>query len=151
MPVEKISEDIFELVDNMIETMLKEEGLGLAANQVGSLLRIFVINAAPKEETPKPVALINPEIVEKDGVGIEEEGCLSFPGLYLKLTRAGHVRVRAKNLYNEDILYETNGVLARAIQHEMDHLDGKLFIDYNETEENLKKYLDDVNSNRGDK
>ncbi len=151
-PVEVISKDIFELVDDMIETMLKEDGLGLAANQVGSLLRIFVINTTPNEETPKPIVVINPEIIDEDGTVIEEEGCLSFPQLYLKIARAGHIRMRTKNLYNEDIVYETNGMLARAIQHEIDHLDGILFIDHvDKTEEKLKKYLDNLDSCAGDK
>lgn len=151
MPVEVISKEIFELVDNMIETMLNEDGLGLAANQIGSLMRIFVLNTTPMEETPKPVAVINPEILDKDGTIIDEEGCLSFPGLYLKVARAGHVRMRAKNLYNEDIIYETNGVLARAIQHEMDHLNGILFIDHvDKAEENVKKYLDNLTSSTED-
>ncbi len=150
-PVEKISEDIFSLIDDMIETMLKEDGLGLAANQVGSPLRIFVINTTPHEDTPKPVAMINPEILNQEGTVTEEEGCLSFPELYLKITRPGSIRIHAKNLYNEDLVYETNGLLARAIAHEIDHLNGILFIDHvDETEkQKVENYIEKLDRSSG--
>ena len=147
-PVEKLSEDVFKLVDDMIETMIIEEGFALAANQVGSLFRVFVINTTPHEDTPKLAAFINPEILNQEGTVVEEEGCLSFPKLYLRIKRADKIRIRAKNLYNENLIYETNGLLARAIQHETDHLNGILFIDHVDKaeEEKVKKYLDSLNS-----
>ena len=145
-PVEKISKEVFKLVDDMIETMLKNEGLGLAANQVGSGLRIFVINAAPGGETPRPMAVINPQIVSESGSVIEEEGCLSFPGLYVKVARAEEVRVQGKNLFNEDIVLEATGFLARAVMHEIDHLNGILFIKKAAPEEKprIKEYLESL-------
>ena len=117
------------MVDKMIETMKTEEGLGLAANQIGKDFQIFVLNITPHEDIVTPSVFINPEILNQDGVLIEEEGCLSFPELYLKITRYETVRLHAKNLHNEDIIYETSGLLARAIQHEIDHLNGIVFID----------------------
>lgn len=139
--VERISKEVFKLVDDMIETMLKHDGVGLAANQVGSQLRIFVINSTPMEETPKPIVLINPEIIFQNGLIVEEEGCLSFPELYLKIPRPQEVHVHAKNLYNENIVLEATGLLARAIMHEIDHLNGILFIERvdNEMEQEQKK------------
>jgi len=146
LPVEKISERIFILVDNMVETMLRSEGVGLAANQVGSLNRIFVLNSTPQEDTPKPIAVVNPEILDQEGKVVEEEGCLSFPELYLKIARLEMIRIQAKNLYNETFVLDATGLLARAIQHEIDHLNGVLIIDYvDETEkEKVKEYLNGV-------
>lgn len=148
LPIEKISKDIFKLVDDMIETMLKEDGLGLSANQVGSLFRIFVINTTPHEDTSKPVVIINPEILNHEGTVVEEEGCLSFPELYLRIARSDKIRIHAKNIYNEDIIYETNGIFSRAIQHEIDHLNGILFIDHADKtdKEKVNKYLDGLAS-----
>ncbi len=147
-PVDKISKEVYKLVDDMIETMLKEDGLGLAANQVGVLLRIFVINTASQGDEPEPIAMINPVILDQEGSVIIEEGCLSFPELYLNISRPERIRVHAKNLYNEDIVYETDGIVARAILHEIDHLNGILFIDHaSETEEEkIKKFLEPLNS-----
>ncbi len=148
VPVDKITKEVYELVDGMIETMLKEDGLGLAANQVGSLVRIFVINTASQEDEPEPIAMINPVILNQEGSVLNEEGCLSFPELYLNISRSERIRVHAKNLYNEDIVYESDGIMARAILHEIDHLNGILFIDHaNKTEEEkIKKYLETLNS-----
>jgi peptide deformylase len=141
--VDRISKDIFELIDDMIETMLKGDGIGIAANQVGSLLRIFVINTTPGEDTPSPGAIINPKVVSREGSIIDEEGCLSFPELYLKIPRPEKIRIQGKNLYNEDFVLDAEGIMARVIQHELDHLDGILFIDYvsEEEREKLDKYL----------
>jgi len=142
-PVKAISKEVFELVDNMIETMLKEEGVGLAATQVGSLLRIFTLNTTPHEEQAKPVVFINPVILKQEGEVVEEEGCLSFPELYLKIKRSEWVQLQAKNLYNEDLVYETSRLLARAVQHEIDHLNGVLIIDHPDKadEAKVKAYL----------
>jgi len=148
LPVDNISKEVYKLVDDMIETMLKEDGLGLAANQVGSLSRIILINTSSQEDKPEPVAMINPVILNQEGSVIEEEGCLSFPELYLKIGRPERVRVHTKNLYNEDLVYEADGIMARAILHEIDHLNGIVFIDHvmKSEEEKIKKYLDTVDS-----
>lgn len=149
VPVEKISKEIIDLADDMIETMKKADGIGLAANQVGSHMRIFALNTTPHEDTPTPSVFINPEILDQEGTIVEEEGCLSFPELYLKITRYEKVRLHANNLYNEDIIYETNGLLARAIQHEIDHLNGVVFIDrvMQEDEQVIKDYLGNLETN----
>lgn len=144
VPIDRISEEIFKLAEGMIEVMLKEDGVGLAANQVGSLLRIFVINTTPHEDKPTPVVMINPEVLSQEGSVNAEEGCLSFPGLYLSIVRPEKVRMHAKDLYNEDFVYEMDGILARAILHEIDHLNGTLIIDYVDASEQdkVKKYVD---------
>ena len=144
VPIDKISEEIFKLADDMIETMLKKDGIGLAANQIGSLLRIFVINTTPHEDKPTPVVMINPEVLSQEGSVNAEEGCLSFPELYLSIVRPERVRMHAKDLYNEDFVYEMDGILARAVLHEIDHLKGTLIIDYADVSEQdkVKKYVD---------
>jgi peptide deformylase len=141
--VDKISKEIIDLVDDMIETMKAEDGMGLAANQVDKDFQIFVLNVTPHEDTSTPLVFINPEILNQDGTVMEEEGCLSFPELYLKITRYETVRLHAKNLHNEDIVYETGGLLARAIQHEVDHLNGIVFIDRAEKDDEkvIQEYL----------
>ena len=153
LPVDKISKEVYTLVDDMIETMLKEDGLGLAANQVGALSRIIVINTTSNEDKPEPIAMINPVILNQEGSTIAEEGCLSFPELYLKINRPERIRVHAKNLYNEDLVYETNGIMARAILHEIDHLNGILFIDnvIKSEEEKINRYLDTLGSSLKEK
>lgn len=146
IPVGKITEDIFELVDTMLETMAAEDGLGLAANQIGSSHRIFVVNAAPGEDKAEPIVCINPVILQQDGEIVDEEGCLSFPDLYLKIGRPGNVRLYAKNLYNEGFVLELSGLMARAAMHEVDHLDGVLFIDRASADDRSKveKYCADA-------
>jgi peptide deformylase len=141
--VDKISKEIIDLVDNMIESMKAAEGLGLAANQIGTALQVFVLNTTPHEDKPSIAVFINPEIISQDGSATEEEGCLSFPELYFKLTRYDNVRLHAKNLRNEDIVYEMSGIMARAVQHEVDHLNGILFIDRAEKNEEkiIREYL----------
>ena len=143
VPVKKIGEEIFALVEDMIETMLKEDGVGLAANQVGSEARIFVLNTAPSEDDPKPLVFINPVVLDQQGEIIDEEGCLSFPDLYLRIPRPEEVRVYAKSLYNEGFVLDLAGILARAVMHEMDHLNGILFIDRADAaeKEKIDKYL----------
>jgi peptide deformylase len=148
IPIDKISKDIFTFVDEMIETMLKEDGIGLAANQVGSRMRLFVLNIEPHDAEPHPAVFINPEIINTAGHVIDEEGCLSLPELYLNIPRAQSVRLRAKNLYNEDLVYEMSGLLARAAQHEIDHLNGVVIIDHvlPEEEGKVKDYLEKLTS-----
>jgi peptide deformylase len=145
-PVEKIGEDIFQLIDKLVEIMLQEDGVGLAANQIGSGYRIFVMNTAPSEEQPKPLAFINPVVLNEEGEVVDEEGCLSFPELYLRIVRPEKIRVYAKSLYNEGFVLDLTGMLARAAMHELDHLDGVLFIDHaaDTEKEKVEKYLEDI-------
>ncbi|MCH4031196.1 MAG: peptide deformylase [Lachnospiraceae bacterium] len=113
-----------ELIGDMFDTMYAANGVGLAAPQVGILRRIVVIDCGDN-----PITLINPVIVEKDGQQIGEEGCLSVPGKVGVVERAMHCRVRAKNADMQDFEVEGEGLLARCLQHEIDHLDGKMYVD----------------------
>ncbi len=127
-PVEAVDESIVKLVDDMLETMYQAKGIGLAATQVDVHKRVIVIDVS--EEKNDPLYLINPEIVEKDGVEESEEGCLSVPGFYEKVTRADHIKIKALNRDGDSFEMEARDLLAVCIQHEMDHLEGKLFVDY---------------------
>jgi peptide deformylase len=127
-PVAQVDDAIRKLVDDMFETMYAAPGIGLAATQVNVDKRIIVIDVS--EEKDQPLCLINPEILARDGVEEMEEGCLSVPGVFELVERADHVRVRALNRDGEGIEMEAGDLLAVCIQHEIDHLDGKLFVDY---------------------
>ncbi|MBA3563037.1 MAG: peptide deformylase [Gammaproteobacteria bacterium] len=127
-PVERVDDAIRRLVGDMLETMYAAPGIGLAATQVDVHQRVLVADVSPDRNTP--VALINPEILERDGSEITEEGCLSVPGVFDKVERANHIRARALDLRGQAIEIEAEGLLAVCIQHEIDHLDGKLFVDY---------------------
>ena len=134
-PVEEFTDEISEFVEDMFETMYNSEGVGLAAPQVGVSLRIFVLDAdnmmEEEDEKPGPMAFINPEIIEKKGVKIPmDEGCLSIPEVTDKVIRPETVVVKYKDENFEEQIIEASGWLARVIQHEYDHLDGILFIDY---------------------
>ena len=124
-PVEKITPRIVTLLDDMIETMRDADGCGLAAPQVGILRRIAVVEVEPG----KPIELINPKIIAYAGEQEEQEGCLSIPGRWGITRRPKHVTVRATNRYGEEFEVTGSDLLARALCHEIDHLDGKLFID----------------------
>jgi peptide deformylase len=126
--VQAVDESIRKLVDDMFETMYESRGVGLAATQVNVHRRVIVIDVS--EEKNAPLCLINPEIVEKDGVEESEEGCLSVPGFFEKVKRAEHVRIKALNRDGQLFELEAKDLLAVCVQHEMDHLDGKLFVDY---------------------
>jgi peptide deformylase len=126
--VQAVDDSIRQLVDDMFETMYESRGVGLAATQVNVHRRVIVMDIS--EEKNDPLCLINPEIVEKDGVEESEEGCLSVPGFFEKVQRAEHVRVQALNRNGQPFELEARDLLAVCIQHEMDHLDGKLFVDY---------------------
>ncbi len=117
------------LVDDMIETMHAAHGIGLAANQVGVLQRLCIIDLSSRENKIPLIALINPVVVEKEGVAEAEEGCLSIPGYLTTLKRAEKVLVRGVDREGKEIEIEGTGLLARALQHEIDHLEGLLFID----------------------
>jgi peptide deformylase len=127
-PVAQVDDEIRALVDNMFETMYAAPGIGLAATQVNSGRRIVVIDVS--EDNTKPLCLINPEILETRGSEEMEEGCLSVPGFFETVQRADWVRARALNPDGKEFELETDGLLAVCIQHEIDHLDGKLFVDY---------------------
>lgn len=117
-----------ELIDSMLETMYAAKGIGLAATQVNVQQRIVVIDLS--EEKNAPLYLINPEILHKEGQMESEEGCLSVPEYYEKITRAERVKVRALGRDGQGFELEADGLLAVCIQHELDHLEGKLFVDY---------------------
>lgn len=127
-PVEAVTPEITRLVDDMLETMYAAPGIGLAATQVNVQLRILVMDLS--ENKDEPLVLINPELVAKNGTEESEEGCLSVPGFYEKVTRAESVEVRGLDRNGDPLKMEAGGLLAVCIQHEMDHLEGKLFVDY---------------------
>ncbi len=127
-PVERVDARIRKLADDMLETMYDAPGIGLAAVQVGALDRVVVIDIS--EDKSDPLVLINPEILHREGEIKMEEGCLSVPSIYEPVTRAQRVRVRALDLDGEPFELEAEDLLAVCIQHEIDHLDGKLFVDY---------------------
>jgi peptide deformylase len=127
-PVEEVTDDIRRLVDDMFETMYDAPGIGLAATQVNVQWRVVVIDVSEGRDEPR--VFINPEILEQRGEEIMEEGCLSVPGIYAEVKRANWVRVRALDRDGNPWEIETDGLLAVCIQHEIDHLDGKLFVDY---------------------
>jgi peptide deformylase len=126
--VKAVDDRIKQLVDDMFETMYEARGVGLAATQVNVQLRIIVIDISEEKDTP--LCLINPEIVVKDGCKEGEEGCLSVPGFFEKVKRAEHVKVKALNKDGEAYEFEATDLLAVCVQHELDHLEGKLFVDY---------------------
>ncbi|MFW2372405.1 MAG: peptide deformylase [Gammaproteobacteria bacterium] len=127
-PVENVDDSIRQLVDDMFETMYEAPGIGLAATQVNVHQRIIVIDVS--KEKDQPLCLINPEIITSDGVEECEEGCLSVPGIFESVQRAEVIRVRALNKEGERFEMDADDILAVCIQHEMDHLAGKLFVDY---------------------
>lgn len=127
-PVEKVTSEIESLIQDLKDTLLASKGVGLAANQIGIPLRIAVINLENKEKK-NYLVLINPKIVTSQGKEVAEEGCLSFPELYLKIKRASWIKVEALDLQEKSIVIESEGLPARVIQHEIDHLEGKVFID----------------------
>lgn len=127
-PVETVDDALRELIDDLFETMYDAPGIGLAATQVDVHKRLLVADVSADRSDPH--VLINPEIIEKDGVTATEEGCLSVPGYFEEVKRAEHIRVRFLDRAGEEQEMEAEGLLAVCIQHEMDHLEGKLFVDY---------------------
>ncbi len=128
-PVDNIDGQIQLLIENMIETMHFSRGIGLAANQIGVLKRLCVIDISSRDEKGALIVLINPLILGKEGAIEGEEGCLSIPGYMTTIRRAEKVYVKGFNREGKDLEIEGTGLLARALQHEIDHLDGLLFID----------------------
>jgi peptide deformylase len=127
-PVETVTDDIRKLVKDMAETMYAAPGIGLAATQVNVHKQVIVIDISESKDQLK--VFINPEILQAGGTEEQEEGCLSVPGIYEKVTRAEQVKVRALDGDGKPFELETGGLLAVCIQHEMDHLKGKVFVDY---------------------
>lgn len=127
-PVEQFDSHLHQQIDDMFETMYAAPGIGLAATQVDYHQRLIVIDVS--EDKSQPLVLINPEITEKDGIQQIDEGCLSVPGIYEPVERAEHIRLKAQDKHGQPFEMEAEGLLAVCIQHEMDHLKGKLFVDY---------------------
>lgn len=128
--VELFDEALSTLARDMAETMYAAPGVGLAAPQVGVSKRLIVLDCSPREEGPGLVVAVNPDLVSGEGETFEEEGCLSVPGYYARIERHARVTVRFQDLQGQDHLLEAEGLWAICFQHEIDHLDGKLFIDY---------------------
>jgi peptide deformylase len=127
-PVEQVDDGVRRLIDDMFETMYEAPGIGLAAIQVNVAKRVIVIDVS--DDRSAPLALVNPEILERHGVEEMDEGCLSVPGIYETVQRADRIRFRALDRDGNPFEHEADGLLAVCIQHEIDHLDGKLFVDY---------------------
>jgi len=128
-PVAGITPDILKLVDDMIHTMYAAPGIGLAATQIGVPLRIFVADISTGRNPADLITFINPEFVEREGMQLEEEGCLSVPGFNATLARPSRAVVKGLNRSGEQLVIEGTGLLARCFQHEMDHLEGTVFVD----------------------
>ena len=128
-PITVFDKKLRTLVDDMFETMYVEQGIGLAAPQIGILQQLTVVDLSFKKHPEEKIVLINPQIVEREGKQLEEEGCLSLPEIREKVPRAAWVKVRAQDEHGEWQEYEGEELLSRAFQHELDHLDGVLFID----------------------
>jgi peptide deformylase len=128
-PVETITPEIDQLVDDMIATMYAAPGIGLAAPQVGVPVRVCVIDLTAGARDAELITLINPEFVEREGMQVEDEGCLSVPGFTASVARPARAVVRALDRLGQPITIEGTGLMARALQHEIDHLDGTLFLD----------------------
>lgn len=127
-PVESVTERERQLAADMLETMYEARGIGLAATQVNKGVRLVVMDLSEARNEPR--FFINPEIVDRSGNQTCEEGCLSVPGIYAEVERAEKVTIRALDLEGETFELEADGLLAVCIQHEIDHLDGKVFVDY---------------------
>jgi peptide deformylase len=128
-PVDAITPDLDKIIDDMIETMYAAPGIGLAAPQVGVSLKLFVIDLSLGRDPAALHVMINPEFVERDGMQLEEEGCLSIPGFTSTVPRPKRVVVKGLNRDLEEYQIEGSGLLARALQHEVDHLNSCLFVD----------------------
>ncbi len=128
VPVDVVDDALRALIDDMFETMYAAPGIGLAATQVDVHRRLLVADVSSDKSDPH--VFINPVVVEKDGVTVTEEGCLSVPGYYEEVERAEHIRVRYLDRDGRECDGEFEGLLAVCVQHEIDHLDGKLFVDY---------------------
>lgn len=129
-PIEKVGAAVRKLIDDMVETMYHAPGIGLAANQVGRPVRLIVVDLQREEDPHGLIVLVNPQIVQAEGQIVWEEGCLSVPDYFAPVRRHETVLVRGLNADGEPVEIHAEGLLAVALQHEIDHLDGRLFIDY---------------------
>jgi len=127
--VTDFNEELRQLAEDMLETMYSAPGVGLAAPQVGVNVRLVVVDPSAGEQEGHQAVLVNPEVVERGGRQKEEEGCLSFPGITATVDRPEHVRVKGQDLLGKTVELEAEGLMARALSHEIDHLDGVLLID----------------------
>ena len=137
-PVTDFGPRLAQIVEDMFLTMYESRGVGLAAPQVGLSKRIYVLNCTEKQPPEAEIALINPEVVSTEGEQFEEEGCLSFPGMYARKRRAAKVTMRAQDVNGKWFEVTGEGLLARAFLHELDHLDGKVFVEDLEPQEFVK-------------
>jgi peptide deformylase len=128
-PVTEITPDIHQLIDDMVQTMYAAPGIGLAAPQVGVPLRIFVADLSAGSSAGQLMTFINPEFVERDGMQLEDEGCLSLPGFNATVARPARAVIKALTRDGVEQIVEGSGLLARCFQHEMDHLEGTVFVD----------------------
>lgn len=128
-PVAASDADLQALIDDLIETMYAAPGVGLAATQVGVPLRVFVVDLSVGRDADQLIVMINPEFISREGMQLEEEGCLSVPGFNATVARPQHVLLKGLDRHWQPRMIEGTDLLARAFQHEMDHLDGKLFVD----------------------
>lgn len=127
-PIQRVDGDLQRLIDEMLETMYAAPGLGLAANQVGVLKQLVVMDVTQAEEGPHPIVLINPRITALEGEEKAEEGCLSVPNYFASVKRATRVEVVGYNREEQEITVQAEGLLARCVQHELDHLQGICFV-----------------------
>lgn len=127
--VNEVDDDLKQLSQDMLDTMYAAPGVGLAAPQVGRDLRLVVIDCTPRDQEPQPLVLFNPRIVEMEGQVVFEEGCLSVPDFTSDVTRAERVVVKAMDAEGRPITVEGSGLMAICLQHELDHLEGRLFLD----------------------
>ena len=129
LPIENIDGELVTLAENMVETTLAAPGVGLAANQIGLPWRLFVVNIGVETDKDNLITVVNPEITAMEGSELGEEGCLSIPDVISEVNRASQVEIKGYDLDGNEVRYEAQGYLARAFQHEMDHLNGVLFWD----------------------
>jgi peptide deformylase len=127
-PVQTVDDELRTLVDDMLETMYASKGIGLAATQVNVHRRLLVADVSEGQD--QPMVFVNPEIVSREEVDVHQEGCLSVPGIYEDIERAQRIRVKALGRDGQPFEMDVDGLLAICVQHEIDHLDGKLFVDY---------------------
>jgi len=150
-PVAQVDDAVRQLIDDMFETMYEAPGIGLAAVQVNDPRRVIVVDTS--EDRSQPLSLVNPEILQRVGEEEMDEGCLSVPGVYETVQRAERIRVRALDRAGQTFEMDADGLLAVCIQHEIDHLDGKLFVDYlsNLKRQRIRKKLEKEARQAGDK
>jgi len=127
-PVDAVDDELRRLIDDMLETMYASNGIGLAATQVNVHRRLLVADVSDQHD--QPLVLVNPEVIAREEVGTAQEGCLSVPGVYEDVERAQRIRVRALGRDGKPFEMDAEGLLSVCIQHEIDHLDGRLFVDY---------------------